>query len=129
MVVRPVVDLAYCVPVDSWEIPDRHRQRVQLRDHTCRFPGCTRRSTRCDLDHAIEHDRGGPTCPCNRVPLCRRHHRAKTFSLWRYVTVQPGHYLWLSPHGRHFHVGPRGTRALDPPRRPDPDDHPPDDTA
>ena len=74
-------------------------------------------------------DRGGPTCPCNRVPLCRRHHRAKTFSLWRYVTVQPGHYLWLSPHGRHFHVGPRGTRALDPPRRPDPDDHPPDDTA
>ncbi|WP_186449766.1 HNH endonuclease signature motif containing protein [Nocardioides sp. J9] len=123
VVVRPVVDLADCIPVDSYEIPDRHRQRVQLRDHTCRFPGCTTKATRCDLDHTIEHNKGGPTCPCNLVPLCRRHHRAKTFSLWRYVTVEPGLYLWLSPTGRHFLVGPKGTRVLDAPRRLDPDDY------
>ena len=115
VVVRPVTDLADCVPVDSYEIPDRLRRRVQLRDHTCRFPGCPTKATRCDLDHQHPHSRGGTTCPCNLVPLCRRHHRAKTFSRWRYTTIQPGHYLWTSPHGRQFLIGPGGTRALPPP--------------
>jgi len=31
---------------------------------------------------------------------------------WRYL-VQPGHYLWTSPHGHQFHVGPAGTTPLD----------------
>ncbi len=123
VIVRPVIDLADCVPVDSYEIPDRLKRRVQLRDHTCRFPGCPTSATRCDLDHQVPHAKGGKTCPCNLVPLCRRHHRAKTFSGWRYTTIQPGHYLWTSPHGRHFLVGPGGTRALDPPRSTDPDDY------
>ncbi|WP_182377582.1 HNH endonuclease signature motif containing protein [Nocardioides sp. WS12] len=120
VIVRPVIDLADCVPVDSYEIPDRIRRRVELRDHQCRFPGCPHRASRCDLDHAQPHGQGGATCPCNLVPLCRRHHRAKTHSRWRYTIVLPGHYLWTSPHGRHFLVGPDGTRALDPPRSPDP---------
>ncbi|MCX6399745.1 MAG: hypothetical protein NTX33_07440 [Propionibacteriales bacterium] len=78
--VRPVIDLADCVPVDSYEIPDRIRRRVELRDHTCRFPWCARPATKCDLDHVTPHNKGGPTCPCNLAPACRRHHRAKTFS-------------------------------------------------
>src|SRR5690606_26372157 len=110
VIVRPVIDLADCVPVDSYEIPDRLRRRVQLREHTCRFPSCPTPATRCDLDHRIPHGDGGATCPCNLTPLCRRHHRAKTFSRWRYEDLGPGHYLWTSPHGRHFHVGPGGTR-------------------
>ncbi|HWJ66200.1 MAG TPA: HNH endonuclease signature motif containing protein, partial [Nocardioides sp.] len=121
--IRPVIDLADCVPVDSYEIPDRLKRRVQQRDHSCRFPGCPRRAVRCDIDHRTPYAQGGPTCPCQLVPLCRRHHRAKTFSMWRYVIVAPAHYLWISPSGRHFHVGPLGTTALDPPRRLDPDDY------
>jgi hypothetical protein len=121
IIVRPVIDLADCIPVDSYEIPDRHKQRVQLRDHTCRFPNCPVRAERCDLDHRTPHDRGGPTCPCNLTPLCRRHHRAKTFSTWRYRSIAPAHYLWTSPHGRLFHVGPAGTQTLDPPRPREPE--------
>ncbi|HWI42477.1 MAG TPA: HNH endonuclease signature motif containing protein [Nocardioides sp.] len=121
--IRPVIDLADCVPVDSYEIPDRLKRRVQLRDHTCRFPGCPRRAVKCDIDHHTPYAQGGPTCPCQLAALCRRHHRAKTFSLWRYVIIAPAHYLWISPSGRHFHVGPLGTTALDPPRRLDPDDY------
>lgn len=113
VIVRPVIDLADCIPVDSYEIPDRHRRRVRLRDHTCRFPNCTKPAVKCDLDHARPHGKGGPTCPCNLVPACRRHHRAKTFSTWRYLVITPGHYLWTSPHGHLFHVGPAGTRPLD----------------
>jgi len=115
IIVRPVIDVADCVPVDSYEIPDRHRTRVQLRDHTCRFPSCTTPATRCDLDHAIEHNKGGPTCPCNLVPLCRRHHRAKTHSTWSYRVLRPGHYLWTSPNGAHFLVTPVGTATISTP--------------
>ncbi|WP_225869048.1 HNH endonuclease signature motif containing protein, partial [Nocardioides sp. Root79] len=73
---------------------------------TCRFPHCTRPAKRCDLDHATPHNKGGPTCPCNLVPLCRRHHRAKTHSAWDYVITSPGQYEWTSPTGLIFTVGP-----------------------
>ncbi|MFJ9317705.1 DUF222 domain-containing protein [Pimelobacter simplex] len=107
--VRPVIDVAGHVPVTAYEIPDRHRQAVELRDHTCRFPYCNRAATRCDLDHATPHRRGGPTCPCNLVPLCRRHHRAKTHSQWRYQVTKIGTYVWRSPAGFRFEVSHRGT--------------------
>jgi hypothetical protein len=116
IIVRPVIDLADCVPVDSYEIPDRLKHRVRSRRHTCSFPNCTTPAVRCDIDHEKPHGKGGPTCPCNLNPLCRRHHRAKTFSEWRYLTIAPGNLLWTSPHGRLFLVGPGGTRALDPPQ-------------
>ena len=106
VIVRPVIDLADCIPVTAYEIPDRHRRRVELRDHTCRFPHCTRPAKRCDLDHATPHGEGGPTCPCNLVPLCRRHHRAKTHSAWDYEVTSPGHYQWTSPTGLTFTVTP-----------------------
>jgi len=113
VMVRPVIDVAGHVPVTAYEIPDRHRQAVELRDHTCRFPYCTRPAMRCDLDHARPHGRGGPTCPCNLVPLCRRHHRAKTHSEWRYQVTQVGTYLWQSPSGFHFEVSHRGTHPVE----------------
>jgi len=122
IIVRPVIDLADCVPVDAYEIPTRHKTRVRLRDTTCRFPHCTRDAAACDIDHAKPYADGGPTCPCQLVPLCRRHHRAKTHSRWRYSIIETGHYLWTSPHGHHWHVGPDGTRSLDPPRPLDPDE-------
>jgi hypothetical protein len=86
-------------------------------------PGCNRRAETCDLDHTKPHAQGGTTCPCNLVPGCRPHHRAKTHSGWRYIIVDPGTYLWQSPHGAWHLVDHRGTHALDPPRpyRSDPD--------
>ena len=112
VVVRPVVDLAEHIPDTAYEIPERHRQQVELRDHTCRFPHCGRKARSCDLDHAVPHGRGGPTCPCNLVPLCRRHHRAKTHSEWRYEVTQPGAYQWTSPNGFRWQVDHRGTHPL-----------------
>ncbi|MEZ5191403.1 MAG: HNH endonuclease signature motif containing protein [Nocardioides sp.] len=106
--------------VDQWEIPDRIRERVLLRDGGCVFPRCgrTARPTAhrpgCDADHVLPHARGGPTCPCNLAPLCRRHHRLKTHSAWRYHVVEPGSYHWTSPHGLTFLVDHRGTTDLSP---------------
>ena len=122
IIVRPVIDLAEHVPVTAYEVPDRHRARVVLRDHTCRFPYCTRPAMACDVDHAQPHSRGGPTCPCNLVPLCRRHHRAKTHSRWRYVATTPGTYQWTSPTGFGFRVDHRGTHPSPRGDRSDTDD-------
>ncbi len=116
ILVRPIVDLADHVPVDSYEIPDRLKARVDLRDHTCRAPHCQRPAERCDHDHAEPHATGGATCPCNLVPLCRRHHRAKTAAAWSYVIVEPGTYLWTGPTGQQWLVDHRGTTNLGRPR-------------
>ncbi len=109
--VRPVRDLADHTPVDSYETPDRHREQVELRDHHCVFPWCTRPAERCDLDHVVAHPRG-PTCPCNLAPLCRRHHRHKTHGHWTYTTLDPGTYLWASPHGYRYLVDHTGTQPV-----------------
>ena len=81
---KPVIDLADQIAVDSYEIPDRISRRVKLKRPTCVFPHCTRTSARTDLDHIEEYvppDRGGPpgqTATDRLAPLCRRHHRALT---------------------------------------------------
>ena len=44
------------------------------------------------------------------APLCRRHHRLKTHhSGWGYTVLEPGCYLWSSPHGYQFLRDHRGT--------------------
>jgi hypothetical protein len=49
----------------------------------CTYPGCTALAERCDLDHVRPYRKGGPSCSCNMQPLCRTHHRLKTFGGWR----------------------------------------------
>ena len=100
--VKPVIDLAEHLQVDAYEIPDRLREQSVLRDGTCVFPWCFRPARSCDIDHPVPYDDGGPTASDNAAPLCRRHHRLKTHSLWTYTVLDPGTYLWSSPHGYQF---------------------------
>jgi hypothetical protein len=123
VVVRPVLDLDGCVEVDSDEVPDRLADLVAVRDRTCVFPWCTRAARRChpddhgcDADHVQARSRGGPTCSCNLAALCRRHHRLKTHGAWSYVMLDPGTYLWSSPHGYKFLRDRAGTLDLTPDR-------------
>ena len=128
LVVKPVIDLADHVHVDAYEVPDRIRERLALRDHHCVFPWCTRpaRSLHpdragCDADHTTPwrpEGTGGPTCTCQLVPLCRSHHRHKTHTTWTLTVVEPGHYHWTSPHGLRFRRDHTGTTPLDPPGPP-----------
>jgi hypothetical protein len=120
--VKPVIDLADQIAVDSYEIPDRISQRVRLKRPTCVFPHCTRTSARTDLDHIDEYvppDQGGPpgqTATDRLAPLCRRHHRAKTHpspdGRWDYAQLTPTTWLWTSPHSLRFLVHPDGTTEL-----------------
>ena len=122
VVVKPVIDLDEHIHVTSSEVPDRLVEQADLRAATCVFPWCNRAARRCDHDHVVPHGDGGTTCSCNIAPLCRRHHRLKTHAAgWSYTVLDPGSYLWSSPHGYQFHRDHTGTRDVthDPPPRPD----------
>ncbi len=116
--VKPVIDLAEHIRVDAYEIPDRLREQTELTDGACVFPWCTRPARRADIDHVIAHAAGGTTCSCNTAPLCRRHHRLKTHSPWTYTVLEPGTYLWPSPHGYQFLRDHEGTLDVTADRRP-----------
>lgn len=119
LVIKPVIDLADHVHVDAYEVPDRITEAVALRDHACVFPWCTRPARTlkpdghsCDCDHVQPwRDDGGvqQTCSCQLAPLCRRHHRLKTHSAWTYTILEPGSYLWSSPHHYQYLRDHHGT--------------------
>ena len=103
--VKPVIDLAEHVHVDQYEIDDRISEPVALRDLTCVFPWCTRPARKLkpdehpsDCDHQTPYADGGATCTRQIAALCRRHHRLKTHGGWSYLLLEPGTYLWTSPH-------------------------------
>src|SRR5690625_4395388 len=109
--IRPVVELDVNHHDEAYQIPNRLKEQVNLRDGTCVFPWCTRVARSCDADHMIPwkpDGRGGPTCGCNLAPLCRFHHRAKThadnhkgnsYTWWNYESLGEGKYLWRGPKG------------------------------
>ncbi|WP_030482799.1 HNH endonuclease signature motif containing protein [Nocardioides aequoreus] len=102
--VRPVIDLDADHAVDRHDPTPAMREQAILREATCVFPGCTRDSRSCDLDHIAAYDPSGPpdqTRPSNLAPLCRRHHRAKTHAGWSYAR-RDGTYDWLSPQGKTY---------------------------
>ena len=133
VVVKPVLDLDTCTTSESDTVSEPIKEQVALRDHTCVFPWCTRPARSChpeapndhpcDNDHVIPRARNGPTCSCNITPLCRRHHRLKTHTPWSNVVIDPGTYLWTSPHGYQFLRDPHGTLDITTDRpRPKPPD-------
>ncbi|MDN3353966.1 HNH endonuclease signature motif containing protein [Actinomadura sp. DC4] len=78
---------------------------VRALQPTCRFPGCTRPSRDCDLDHRVPYEQGGATCPCNLQPLCRRHHRTKAAKGWT-VTQSADRLAWTTPAGKTYRTEP-----------------------
>src|SRR3954464_1152481 len=113
VVVKPVIDLNGHLRVDAYEVPDRLKEFIVLRDGHCVFPGCGRPARRADNDHVDTHATGGETDDRNLAPLCRGHHRHKTHGGWTYVMLQPGIYLWRSPLGQRALVTGAGTTYLD----------------
>ena len=121
--VRPVVDLTEHLHVSQYEVPDRLAAQAAERDLTCVFAWCTRPAESCDLDHVVPYSEGGSTSSDNIANLCRRHHRLKTHhSGWGYTVLEPGCYLWSSPHGYQFLRDHTGTTDV----TRDQTSHPPD---
>lgn len=120
--------------LDGWAYRPGKRMQAFVRagEICCTWPGCNSPVWTTDLDHTVPFDhaqptRGGPTCDWNLKPLCRFHHRIKTFGRWRdYQDTLVGAIL-QSPTG-HWFVG-NAFRGVDmfpglAAVRPKPADHP-----
>jgi hypothetical protein len=78
----------------------RLAQAIKVRAGTCRFPTCNVPADRCDLDH---HERWpeGSTSADNLDPLCRRHHRGKTFA-WLASVRENDAVDWTMPLAERY---------------------------
>ncbi|WP_233419752.1 13E12 repeat family protein [Acidipropionibacterium acidipropionici] len=110
--VLPVTDLAGDPSADAYEIPDRIRRQLVIREDCSVFPFSTSRSRTADLDHTIPYRRSTPGSPAppgqtrisNLGPLSRREHRAKTAGIWTLSQPEPGVYEWTNRAGRRWTV-------------------------
>ncbi|GAA5195780.1 HNH endonuclease signature motif containing protein [Microbacterium jejuense] len=95
--------------VDRYRPSAELRRFLRARDERCRFPGCTRTPTRCDVDHTRDHAKGGRTCEANLAHFCPRHHTLKHASAWRVRQRGGGVLEWISPTGRRYVDKPPST--------------------
>ena len=58
------------------------RRHTQIRDRTCVGIGCRHRPARCDQDHTVDYQDGGPTVAADLAPLCRHDHTLKGQAGW-----------------------------------------------
>lgn len=58
------------------------RRAIMARDGGCVIPGCHVPAVWCEVHHAIEHSRGGPTHTDNGMLLCWHHHWTLETSGW-----------------------------------------------
>ncbi|MCS5729096.1 HNH endonuclease [Herbiconiux moechotypicola] len=93
------------------------RLALELADEFCRFPGCARRASRCELDHTEDWAGGGETSRANLHHLCVRHHHVKHDSTgWRVAAGRDRILRWTSPTGRTYETRPSGSPASPWPR-------------
>ncbi|WP_156230544.1 HNH endonuclease signature motif containing protein [Corynebacterium occultum] len=84
----------------AYQTPPDIRAAVEGRDWLCRWPGCIRPASRCQMDHRINHADGGPTTAANLLALCDHHHARKTDEQVHYL-LDPytGDVYWLFQDG------------------------------
>lgn len=117
VIIKPVIDLNTSISTSAYQVPDRIREHVVLRDRSCVFAYCTCTARRADLDHIEPYEPDGAldqTNTDNLAALCRSHHRAKTLGGWTYTTIAPGIFLWRSPHGYQYLRDRHGTEDVTP---------------
>jgi hypothetical protein len=85
---------------------DTLRHLVQVRDHTCTFPPCSRHARDSDFEHALPYDKGGRTCSCNAGARSRKCHRVKQSPSWTVTQPRPGWHEWTTPSGRTYVQAP-----------------------
>ncbi|TVZ06744.1 HNH endonuclease [Trebonia kvetii] len=86
----------------AYQPGDRLRRLVQVRDHQCTFPTCSRAARESDFEHAVPYDKGGKTDACNAGARSRRCHQVKQTAGWTVTQPKPGWHQWTTPAGRTY---------------------------
>jgi hypothetical protein len=88
--------------VGSYQPSERLRRLVQVRDHECTFPTCSRPASQSDFEHAVPYHKGGKTDACNAGARSRRCHQVKQMAGWQVSQPRPGWHQWTTPTGRTY---------------------------
>jgi hypothetical protein len=93
---------------DSYRVPQDLKNWLQVRDVTCRFPGCSRHAARCEIDHTQDWAHDGHTRHDNLAHLCKSHHllKHKTDRQVAQARDGTGTLTWTSPAGRDYVTEP-----------------------
>lgn len=103
VVTDPVTGHRLDTGIRRYVLTEAEQARIFSRDRFCRFPDCTRPASRCECDHALPYDQGGPSSAANLGALCKAHHQHKTHAGWRITTSNAdGSCEWTSPLGRTY---------------------------
>jgi hypothetical protein len=103
----PTFDCDHRNESHAYQPNDTLRHLVQIRDHTCTFPPCSRHARESDFEHAVPYDQGGRTCGCNAGARSRKCHRVKQAPGWNVTQPKPGWHQWSTPRGRTYTQGPK----------------------
>jgi hypothetical protein len=88
--------------VSTYQPSEKLRRLVQVRDHECTFPPCSRAARDSDFEHAVPYDKGGATDACNAGARSRRCHQVKQMPGWMVTQPKPGWHVWTTPSGRTY---------------------------
>ena len=122
LLTHPISGTVLDVDRTSYRPPADLKRWLEVRDGTCRFPGCNRRAVRCEADHSCDWQFLGRTAHENLGHLCALHHHLKHETSWSMRHLAGGVFEWRSPAGR-IHVThparrvPTATDSTAPPGR------------
>ena len=107
LITDPLTGKALDLGRGRYEVSEPLRRWIIARDRTCRFPGCSRRASACQIDHVVAWSDEGGTDAANLQALCTRHHQLKTHGGWQVSREDStGLTVWTSPTGRTYWVDP-----------------------
>ncbi|BAU95486.1 hypothetical protein N24_1224 [Corynebacterium suranareeae] len=81
----------------SYTPSEKMKALIRARDGHCRFPGCCVPASKCQVDHIIPWDQGGPTAEWNLQLLCQRHHNMKTDHRYEAEANGMAEIKWIGP--------------------------------
>jgi hypothetical protein len=108
LLTHPETGAVLSVGRESYRVPQDLKNWLQIRDATCRFPGCSRHASRCEIDHTHDWAHDGQTRHDNLAHLCKSHHILKHKSDWQVAQARDGtgNLTWTSPAGRNYTTKP-----------------------
>ncbi|WP_161498844.1 HNH endonuclease signature motif containing protein [Cryobacterium aureum] len=106
ILIHPETSAVLSVGKTRYKVPADLKKWLEIRDGTCRFPGCTRQARHSEIDHTHDWQYNGETRWDNLAHLCKRGHRLKTESGWTAEQSPDGVLHWSSPAGKHYATHP-----------------------
>ncbi|WP_344607068.1 HNH endonuclease signature motif containing protein [Sporichthya brevicatena] len=80
------------------------RRDTQLRMTTCQGPGCRLPAARSEIDHTLDHARGGLALAGNLGPLCEHDHDLKSKGGWQLIRLSDHKVRWITRLGAVYDV-------------------------